>query len=96
MTAILQSFYCVPCIWTGAGLLGIFLTSRYIMTLWMPTYGPMPPGEGKFGGFPSAAARNAYFTTYELRVRTAGKWAIIEAGAWLVGLVAIFLILRSI
>ena len=95
MTGILQSLWCLPCVWTAFGLGGIILTARYIMISWMPTFGPMPPGEGKFGGFPSAAARNTYFRTYELRVRTAGKWALIEAGAWIVGLVTLFLILRS-
>jgi len=64
------------------------------MSTWMPTYGPMPSGEGKFGGFPSEAARTKFFQTHDLRVRTAGKWAAIEGSAWLVGLVVIYLILR--
>ena len=94
MAGIFQSLWCLPCVWTGSLFTVILLTWRYIMKTWMPTYGPMPPGEGKFGGFPSEAARTKYFNTYDLRVRTTAKWVLIEGVAWLVGLAVLFLILR--
>lgn len=94
MKAILTSLYCIPCVWSLVGGLGIFGVVSYFMNSWVPMYGPLP-SDGPVMGFASEEARTKFYDTSEMRIRRAGKAGAIGVGIWLVGLLAAFLILSN-
>jgi hypothetical protein len=94
MNSILQSLWCLPCVWSAIGLVGVLGVSRYFMDVWVPAKGPLP-SDGPAEGFPSRSAMKAFYDTSSMRVRAAAKAAVIVAGVWLVGLVTLFLILKG-
>jgi hypothetical protein len=95
IVSLLRSIYCIPCIWSVIGILGVVGIGSYYLNVWVPFRGPLP-SDGPVEGFASKAARIEYYDTRPLRVRTAFKAGAIVAGIWLVGLVTAFVILTNL
>lgn len=94
MKAILTSLYCLPCVWSLVGGLGIFGTVSYFMNTWVPAKGPLP-SDGPAEGFANRSAMKAFYDTSGMRIRAAAKAGIIVASVWIVGLAALFLYLNG-
>jgi hypothetical protein len=92
MGAILTSAYCLPCVWSLIGILGIFGVCSYILNIWVPFRGPLP-SDGPVEGFASKQARIEFFDTGPKRIRAAFKAGVIGGVLWLAGLLTVIVIL---
>jgi hypothetical protein len=90
---LLTTIYCLPCIWTVLGFLGILGGVKYLLNTWTPYKGPLP-SEGKIEGFASTQARKEFYDTTPMRAQAATKYAIIAGSTWLVVMVVLFLVLN--
>jgi hypothetical protein len=97
MKAILTTIYCLPCIWSVVGLLGIFGTVSYILNTWMP-FGGVMPSDGPIDGFASKQARIEFFNDaiHARRIRAATKAGFIGALVWLTVLFTAVIILSRL
>jgi hypothetical protein len=84
MTAILMSLWCLPCVWSLGGGLGIFGVVSYFMNNWVPAKGPLP-SDGPVEGFTSRAVMKAFYDTSGMRIRAAAKAGVIVAIVWIEG-----------
>ena len=94
MKAILQSIYCLPCVWTGLALVVGVLVASYFQNTWVPAKGPLP-SDGPAEGFPNRAAMKAFYDTSGMRIRAAARAVVIVAGVWLVGVITLLVILKA-
>ena len=95
MKAILQSFYCLPCVWSLIGGLGIFGLGSYFMNTWLPFRGTLPT-EGPVDGFLSKNDKKEFFEVKPTRIRAAAKAVFVGVLVWLVGLVTIIVFLKNL
>lgn len=95
MSGILGSLWCLPCTWSGLGLVAVLIATRYYIDSWVPAKGPLP-SDGPAEGFPSRKAMKSFYDTSGMRVRAAAKAGVIVAGIWLVGLITLFLVLNHV
>ena len=94
MSSILQSLYCLPCIWSGLCLVGGVGVAHYFNAIWVPAKGPLP-SDGPAEGFTNRAAMKAFYDTSGMRIRAGARAVLIVIGIWVVGGIALFVILKA-
>jgi hypothetical protein len=94
MAAILQTIYCIPCLWLTFIAVLTFAGVSYIRNSWVPYRGPLPT-DGPLDGFDDKQTRIEYFDTVPLRVRTATLYSTIMLVIAIVGDLIAFIILNG-